>query len=427
MAEPEAVSVGTGTEPAAGWLTRVRRSPALSVFEIRDYRYYWAASFTYFIVFGAQRFVFVLLVLELTDSAGLGGVTGFALGIPAFFISLPAGVWADSMDRRRLVMFANLGGAAAVLVVATLAWTGVLGVSLTLLLALAAGAAAATAQPALTAIVPSIVPRERLMNAIVLRTVGQNLAMVIGSVIGGGAIALIGFGGAFALQSALFLVVALLMMTVRAPVPVQAPDAPGMWGRVAEGLRFLFRDRALRALVVLLAVSGLFMLGPAFVLVQEIARTKLGVGPFQNSLLFAITGAGMLLVSVVLASLPRLERKGYWFLLNTLLAGPFLIGMAWSQWYPVTALFMFLWGAGGGVFVNLNMTLLQSNTPDRMMGRVMSISVLSIAGLIPLGSLLAGAGAEVVGADWYLGFSGAVLLVAVAAIFATSRELRAMD
>ncbi|MFQ5382288.1 MAG: MFS transporter [Dehalococcoidia bacterium] len=423
----EAAAVADG--PRRGRVARVLDSPALDVLRIHDYRWYWLATLLYFTVFGAQRFAFVLLVLEISDSAGLGGVTGFALGIPAFFITVPAGVWADSHDRRRLVMFTNACASVVLLTVAVVIWAGAASVWTALVLALAAGTAGATAQPALMAIVPAVVPPSRLMSAIVLRTVGQNFAMVVGNVVGGVAIALLGFGGAFAVQGALG-VIAILGFARLRPMPAAhaRQGAPsGMREQAREGLAYVLGDPALRALVVLLVISGVFMIGPVFVLVPEIARTQLGVGPFLNSMLFAAMSVGMLLMSAFLASVPNLRRKGYWFLLNMLLPGPYLMLMAWSDWYAFSAVMMFLWGIGGGVFMNLNMTLMQANTPDRLQGRVMSISGLSIAGLVPLGSLLAGGGAEVIGAAGYLGLSGAVLSVAAVLTFARAQALRDME
>ncbi|MDA0365144.1 MAG: MFS transporter [Chloroflexi bacterium] len=394
----------------------------------RDFRYYWIANFSYFLVFGAQRFAFVLLVLELTDRAGLGGVVGFALGIPAFFVTVPAGVWADRFDRRRMVLASNVGGAAVLVVVAALAWAGVLNPLLALVMALAAGVVTASVQPPLAAIVPMIVPSERLMNAIVLRTVGQNLAQFVGAAFGGLSIAMLDFGGAFALQAVFYLIAAGAVLRVRLPAAPPAPAVrPGMREATRDGMRFVFGNPALRGLVVISVISGLFMLGPVFVLIPEIARTKLEVGAGPNSLLLAFTSIGMFAVSLWLASRSQLSRKGRWFVFNLLLAGPFLIGMGLSESYVLTAGFMFLWGLGGGVFVNLNQTLIQTNTPNELMGRVMAIYSLSIAGIIPLGSLLAGAGAELIGADEYLALSGAVLGVSAVWAAITQRALREMD
>src|SRR5690606_27839419 len=98
------------------------------------------------------------------------------------------------------------------------------------------------------------------------------------------------------------------------------------------------------------------------------------------------TSIGMLAMSVFLATRKGLNRKGFWFLVNLLVAGPAMILMGATGSYAITTLAMLAWGLNGGIHINLNQTLVQMNTPNDMMGRVMSIYMLSIAGLIPLGS-----------------------------------------
>ena len=397
------------------------------LFTERDYQSYWLATFFYFLVFGAQRFTFVLLVLELTDRAGLGGLVGFTIGIPAFFITLPAGVWADRFDRRRMVFFTAVGGAAVMATVAVLALTGILNTEFALALALAAGFTGAMVQPPLMSIAPMIVSRERLMNAIVLRTMGMNLAQVFGAGLAGGLIAATGFEGAFAAQAACYIIAALMIARVRLDEPPDSTGQPAMWTQASEGLGFVFRDPALRGLVLISVVAGLLMLGPVFVLVPEIARTKLEVGSTLNGMLMTFTGAGMFVTSLYLASRGVLTRKGAWFMGNFLASGPIVLAIGLSPVYPLTAFFMFAWGIGGGIFINMNQTLVQLYTPDNMMGRVMSIYMLSIAGILPLGSLIAGFGAEIIGPDWYMALAG--VLIAVCAVYSWARmsELRQMD
>ncbi|MBM3138848.1 MAG: MFS transporter [Chloroflexi bacterium] len=418
---------GVGARP--GIRARLAAMPLLATFALRDFPFYWLGTLAYFTVFGAQRFVFIWLVLEISGRAGLAGVVGFALGIPAFFITLPAGVWADRMNRGRLVALVSLVAAAGAIATAGSVWVGVINIPLALLSALALGAAGAVLQPALTAIISAIVPRELLMNGIVLRTMGQNLAQIVGASVGGAAIALWGFGAAFALQAMLYALTSLAMFAVRVPMVSARAGAPrAMLPQVLEGLRFVFGNPALRALMAIMVISGLFMLGPVFVLVPDIARVKLGEGAFSASMLFAVTGAGMFLMSAAIGSLRRLERKGQIFTLNMIIFAPIvLIGMGLAPWYTLLAFFMFAWGLGGGAFINLNQTLLQSNTPDHLMGRVMSISSLAIAGVIPLGSLLAGAAAEVVGADRYLVFCGLAIFVTALAAYLAEPALLHLD
>lgn len=401
---------------------------SFSLFGDGGYRAYWLANFVYFLVFGAQRFAFVLLVLELSDNEGLGGAVGFALGIPAFFITVPAGVWADRLDRRKMVIGSNLAGAGVAAGVAALAWAGAISVPLAMVLALATGLVTASVQPPLTSIVQMIVPPARLTHGIVLRTMGQNLAQFFGTAIGGLSIAMLGYGGAFAVLAGGYLIGVLAMLGVRLPAATASTVArPKMWAAAKESARFVFSDPALRGLVIFSVISGLFMLGPTFVLIPQIGREKLEVGPGLNSLLLALMGVGMFCMSLFLLTRRAIHRKGHWFVVNLLWAGPVMILTGWSGSYWLTALLMTLWGLGGGVYVNLNQTLIQSNTPNAMMGRVMSIYTLSIAGIIPLGSLLAGVGAASIGADGYQMLSGGILTIAAVWGFLTLRELRALD
>jgi hypothetical protein len=165
---------------------------------------------------------------------------------------------------------------------------------------------------------------ERLMNAIVLRTVGMNLAQVFGAGLAGLLIAVVDFEGAFVAQAACYGVAGTCYRLVRLPMTLPLGDRrPRMLdagGRGTCGLSL--SNRALRGLVFISVVTGLFMLGPTFVLVPEIARTKLEVGSTLNGMLMAFTGLGMFVMSLYLASRQSLNRKGYWFMLNMFLCGP---------------------------------------------------------------------------------------------------------
>lgn len=416
-----------GAAPQTEAEPRPKRPGVLTLLKDGSYRNYWFGTFFYFLVFGAQRFAFVLMVLELTNRAGLAGVVGFALGIPAFFITVPAGVWADRFDRRNMVIIANLAGAVVMAVVAVLVLTDVMNAWFALATALAVGFSTAAVQPPLTAMVQMIVPPERLMNGIVLRTMGQNLAQFFGATVAGASITIVGFDGAFALLAVLYLVGIVCMLGVELERSVQPTNRPSMRAAATEGMRFVFDNPALKGLVIISIFSGLFMLGPTFTLMPEVARTKLAVGPTLNSLLLAFTSVGMLGMSMFLATRDQVTRKGNLFVTNMLIAGPAIFLMGFSPWYATTALVMVIWGMGGGIFVNMNQTLIQRNTPNHMMGRVMAIYALSIAGLIPLGALLGGIGAEFIGAANYMMVSGTILTGCAIWAFFTQHDLRNLD
>src|SRR5690606_8895011 len=117
----------------------------------------------YFLGFGAQRFAFVLFVLELTDRAGLGGLVGFALGVPAFFVTVPAGVWADRFDRRRMASASFLAGALLLAMLSAATFAGAVNAPIAMGAALAVGFVIASVMPPMTAIVQMIVPPDRLV------------------------------------------------------------------------------------------------------------------------------------------------------------------------------------------------------------------------------------------------------------------------
>ncbi|MCP3991556.1 MAG: MFS transporter [Actinomycetia bacterium] len=416
--------------PSGSISARFLRSPLGQTLAIRSFRYYWVSTFFYFLAFGTQRFTFVWLVLELSDNAALAGVTAFALGIPAFFITLPAGAYADRLNRKTMVVWTNLAGAATSIAIAILIWADVMTVMVAIVMALMTGVATAATQPPLTAMIPTIVPRERLMNGIVLRTMGQNLAMVLGAALGGIVIDVWNIGGAFAILTVAYgLSIAAMFGVHSQPMPKMhdVSERPSLRTSVGEGLTFIYRNPGLLGLVVLLAVLGLVMLGPVLVLMPEIAREDLGQEATGASILFAITSVGMLVMSIGLASIGNLRRKGALLLITLMIGGVIVIGLGASQWYVLTAAIMFLWGLGGGIMVNLNQTLAQSHTPDEMMGRVMSVVALAIAGMMPLGSLAAGGGAALIGAREWLMVCGAALIVIGTILWVRLPALRKMD
>ena len=342
-----------------------------------------------------------------------------------FFIT---GLVCQAALSSKMVVVSCLAGSVLLGIVAVLTFAEVINATIALIAALAVGFVTASVQPPLTAIVQMIVPPERLVSGIVLRTMGQNLAQFVGAVAGGVAIATLDYGGAFAVQSALYLVATLFLLGMTLPARSPAPAVrPPMRTAAREGAAFVFSRPALRALVVSSIMTGLFQLGPIFVLVPEIARTLLEVDAAMNSLLLAFTSIGMLIMSAFMATRRNLNRKGYWFLVNLLVAGPAIVVMGLSGWYPLTAVAMFVWGLNGGAHINLNQALIQINTPGPMMGRVMSIYMLSIAGLIPLGSLLSGVTAEVIGADGALILAGVIFGAYSAWAFIRERELLALD
>lgn len=410
-------------------LQRARGGGILATLRTPSYFSFWLASLAYFIVFGTQTFAFNWLVLELSDSAALAAVVVFSLGIPALFVSLPAGVLFDRVNRRNLIMFASTGGGLVMLLMAMVIDVDAISVALAVVFALTVGVAFGVNQPGIQAVVPSLVPREMLLSAVSLQTMGMTTGMALGAGLGGVAIDLFGIASVFYLQALLLFLSAALMLRVRIPPPSEeARQRPlDMRGEIADGTRFILRDRGLLALMLLMSVAGLLMLGPVFALVPDVAKNKLGQGADTAGLLFAMTSVGMFAISLALAAMGQLRRMGLIFTATMVTAGFFLIGMGLSEMYAITALIMFGWGMGGGFVVNTNRTLVQSRTPPEMMGRVMAFYALAFGAARPLGSLVAAPLAAWLGSDDALVVSGVLLIVATSYFLLTERELREME
>lgn len=357
--------------------------PIREVLASRDFRRYWFAQFLAALGNGALRFVFVWLALDLSDSAAAPGLLGMALGLPGLVLMIPAGVWSDRLDRRRMIVNTEVAAAAVLAVAAALTWLDAMSIPLAALFAVALGGILAVASPALQALVPSLVPPDRLMTGVALQGMGQNAALLFGAVAGGGAIAVAGVGGAFALLGVLQAVAAVAMARVRLAAREQQPRR-GMRGDVGEGLRFALGHEPLRSLLGIGLLAG-FTWGIVSILLPEVAKDDLGAGALETSLLFSALGVGLFGTSMVVASRHRIRRPGLLIAcsISTLLGGGVLV-MGLSRSYLLTFVVMLAWGVGGGTSMTLQRGLLQQHTPDPLMGRVMGLSGLAMIGSFPL-------------------------------------------
>ncbi|HXH22844.1 MAG TPA: MFS transporter [Dehalococcoidia bacterium] len=408
-----------------------RRVPALrtlDAFSSPAFRLLWLNTLSFSLVQGIQRFAFVWLVIdELGQPASWGGLITFALGIPAMFLMLPAGVLSDRASRRALLIWTQSLSLAVIAGGTALMFAGVMTPGLALLVAVGSGATAALGMPVRTAVLPALVERDRLMNAIVMSTVGQNVMMIGGPIAAGAAIGLWGIGAGFALQSVAYAVGLLALLPLTIPEAARPAVSRRPLRELVEGFEFVLRSREMKALIVTLMASGLFMLGPVFALVPPIVRDEMGRGASAGGTLFGIMAVGMLATSLVLASVGDFRNKGAWFILNLAVGGIDVALMGVVDSFGLLCVLMFVWGMGGGVFINLNRTLIQANTPDALMGRVMSIQSLGMVGFSPLGGLLAGVAAEPMGATAFLVAAGAALTAVALVIFATQPGLRRMS
>lgn len=391
------------------------RSPA--------FRFLWANSCAFQLGLSIQRFAYVWLVLDLGGSSRAAGLVAFALGIPVFVFAVPAGSLADRADKRLLLIGSQVGALVVSGGTAWAIWAGEMSIPLAYGFAAALGAVTAFGQPIRTSIVPALVDRPALMNAIVMMSLGTNVTLIVGPALGGAAIDLGGIGGAFAVTAVLCAVGLTALVPLRLP-PRRASVEEVSGGGFRTGIAFIARTPGVRSLFVMLTASSLLLIGPYQAIVPLVARERLHADALSASLLFTVLGVGTLVASLLLAWLKTLPDKGAWFLVALGVMGLGMAGMGLSPWYAVTMVVMLLWGIGGGVYMNLNQTLVQSNTPLDLMGRVMSVYTVTLMGLGPVGGLVAGAAAGVVGAPAWAAVCGIALAVAAALSFVFQPSLR---
>ena len=424
---------------AAGAPTRPATRPSLptletfSAFKSRPFTYLWINTMSFALVQATQRFAFVWLVIEAVEIGGLGrgsewsGAVFFALGIPVMFVTIPAGVLADRMNRRSLVLGSQLVAVGVTVAAGVIIVAGEMTTTIALALAVGVGATIAVGLPVRNAIVPTVVDRDTLLKAIVMMSMAMNISQIVGPGLGGLAIDAWGIGGAFIAQGVVLLIGTLALIPLRVPNAREEEAHKEPLLELKEGLSFVWGHQGIRTLILMLSITGIFMMGPFGTLLPQIAKEELEVGPSQAGLLFTFMGLGMVISSLAVASAPDLKNKGGWFIGSLMMAGFVLPALGLSPWYWLTALVIFIGGMGGGVFMNLNQTLVQANSPHEMMGRVVGIHTLAFQGIGPMGGILAGFMAAWLGAPIWMAISGGILLFLTTTAFVTQPALRKME
>ncbi len=389
--QPEASSGGASPEPPR----RRIPVPSFTAMGYRDFRFYWVSTATLFVDQGMANVALAWLMLELTDSVAWVALAVAVRGLPLFFLTIPAGVLADRMDRRLLLMVTQVIAATSAIVFAILVATDLATAPLALIYATILGSSTAVGLPTRQAIIPMLVPREHLLNAVVTGSMARTSSQLIGPALAGVLIDLWGVEASFAVQAAFIVVSTLTLIPMRRETMriVEQEDRPSfsIRGDVVEAWRFLRANVPLLVIIGLMVNTGLFMIGPNQALVPVIVKDELDGGSGALGLMFTAMAFGTLSTSLFLTSLGGMKNKGGFFAMALIGGSICFIGIALSPVIWLAMLFFYFWGAFGGFFVSMSQSLLQSHTPQEVMGRVMSVNALSSQGTMPLGALLAGA------------------------------------
>jgi MFS family permease len=330
------------------------------------------------------------VVYQLTGSKLALGTITFAGSVPSLFLMLPAGALADRMSKRRLLVISQTAMMVLAFTLALLTATKLLQVWQIAVLAFGLGIAMAFDVPARQALAVDLIEDRRdLQNAIALNSTMFNLARVVGPAVGGLILAAVGAAWCFGLNGLSFLAVIIALLSMRLPETTMQPRTVRMLPQIADGLRYVWSNKPVRAIIALVGVSALFGFSYA-VLMPAFAVDVLHVGEAGLGLLNAAIGVGALIAALTVASLSRSRYKVWQLALGSLLFPLALIGFALSRSFPLSLAFLALVGFA---FISQNATsntLVQAIVPDELRGRVMSVYSLLFFGTAPFGALLAG-------------------------------------
>jgi MFS family permease len=395
----------------------------LVAFTYRDFRVQWIGACTSSIGTWMQIVAQNWLVLSLTNSAFFLGLDAFLQQLPIILFSLIGGVFADRYDRRKTLLLSQYiqMGTSAVLTV--LMYFHVVQIWHILTLSFVTGVAQSFGGPAYQSLIPSLVDKKDLPNAIALNSIQFNVARVLGPLLFGVTLAAFrGWGysepqamnACFALNAVSFLVViqTLTMLHVK---HIPSANTRGVGDELKSGVSYVRHHESLGALIVLAAATT-FLGFAVLTFLPIFAQKVFHEGADVYSHLMAFSGAGSIVGALMVAWLGKYKKMGLTALLVQALYGALIIAFAMSRTLWLSDLLLFMTGMALMMVFSTVTSLVQLIAPNEMRGRVMSIYMLAFRGGMPLGSLVSGWLAGLIGAPMVIGINGG-LLVLVAIYF----------
>lgn len=336
------------------------------------------------------------LVLQLTDSPLWLGLLGLSFAIPMIAFPLLGGAVVDRVHRIRLLFLTQTAMMLIAFLLAALTWFGTISVWQILLSSFLTATCLAFDNPARQALVPDLIPRQDLLNAISLQSATYTGAALVGPALAGILLAPLGAGMLFFLNGVSFLSVIIALLAMRDVRTHSGQHHSPIGQAMTTGLTYAWRNRLILALLAISAVSAIF--GRSYQsLLPIFSRDIWQGGPEGYGLLLSAAGAGALVGAFGLASLKQISRQGAILIMSGLIFSGSIIAFAISPALWIGIGLLFIAGTAATVSGTIIATFIQMATPNELRGRVMSLYTITLIGLPSLGALGAGAGAELLG------------------------------
>jgi MFS family permease len=383
-------------------------------FQYRDFRLMWMGACASAIGTWMQMFAQGWLIWEISHSARLLALDPILVAIPIFLFSLVGGALADRFERRHMLIFSQCVQMGCALLLTTLVGLHVVKVWHFLCCSFIVGFAQAFGGPAYSALIPTLVPKEDMPNAIALNSIQFNAAVMVGPALGGWAMHTLGATWCFALNalSFLFPIVSLMMLKIRF-LPEKTTES--ILGSIQQGIQFIRKQGAMEGLIVLgfcMTALGIPMRTFLPVFADQVFH--------QGSAIFAtflsMSGMGSVVGALAVAGLGNVGHKGRVALAMLMCLGAGISGFALSRSIAMSCVMLFFSGASMMAVFSMVVSLVQLVVTNQMRGRVMSVYNLAFRGGMPVGNLVAGWLVPIYTAPIVLAVNG-VLLVALGMYF----------
>ena len=412
-------------EPATTDLVSDAVPRILTALQHRDFRYMWMGNFLSNIGTWMQNVAQGWLVLQLSNSPYWLGVVSFAAAAPMLVFTILGGVIADHVDKRKMLINTQIAMMCSAFILALLTYKHVVTVPHIIVLAFVTGLAASLAAPANQALVPQLVPRKHLTQAVGINSAQFNLSRVLGPTLGGFGMAWLGIAGNFFLNGLSFIAVIFALRRMHYPAQTAIPEG-SLWTRLREGFGQVFKDSRMRVLVQLVCIGALLAM-PYFSFIPVFARDILHVGERGLGLLMAFSGLGAFFAALTIAYVGKPRNRGRLILYSGCAFFFSVVGFAFSHWFLVSAALQFTAGYAIIIMVAIINTRLQLMADDNMRGRIMSIYATAYLGLPPVGAFVAGWIAEWTTTPRAIAGMATLGLILFLTTIATNYDLRHLD
>jgi MFS family permease len=406
-----------------GLRKRMSWKQAVTALKYPNYRLWFRSQIVSLFGTWMQSTALGFLVFDLTKSPAYLGLVGFATGIPTWLFMLYAGVIADRMPRRALLMVTQAAMMVLAFALATLTFLHLVQPWHILVIAFLLGTANAFEAPARQAFVLEMVELEDMTNAIALNSAMFNTATALGPAAAGLTYALFGPAWCFTINGISFIAVIVALKLMKLPPFVPKPVRTSALADLKEGLKFVVAHPMIRTIIGLIGAVSLF--GMSFVTLIPAWSVEILHGDAKtNGFLQSARGAGALVAALLIASLGRFHFRGRLLTFGTIALPVVTAVFALVRWTPAALALLFGSGLSLILIFNLANALVQTFAPNELRGRIMSVYALTFFGLMPVGALVIGLLAEHLGQPEAIFIAAGVMILAASAIALLMPRLR---